>query len=179
MTKNKSVCIIRNVLTGRNQKHKGATRMARTVEIKLTKEQKEQLLDLNLAYGWEIFEKPKETLLKGVEFPAKFDYFEYLGVKTPLYLVNSDKGFIELIRTNIVEIINSYVKRCDYRDNYYLSFEYYLMNLYAIYVSYSTIPYAHTLERYRYIFKGGVLLELDPLYDWFKLNLEVYKSITE
>lgn len=156
--------------------------MARTVKIKLTKEQKEQkeqLLDLNLAYGWEMFETPKETLLKGVEFPAKFEYFEYLGVKTPLYLVNSDKGFIELIRTNIVEIINSYVKRGADLDNYYLSFEYYLINLYAIYVSYSTIPYAHTLERYRYIFKGGVWLELDPMYEWFKLNLEVYKSITE
>lgn len=153
--------------------------MARTVKIKLTKEQKEKLLDLDIVYGWEIFEKPTETLLKGVEFTAKFEYFESQGIKYPLYFVSSDKGFIDFIRTNIVEVIGKYVARGEIGDTYYESFEYYLRNLYAIYVSYLAIPNAHVLERYRYIFSGtGVLLEVDHLYDLYKLNLEVYKSIT-
>lgn len=151
--------------------------MARTVKIKLTKEQKEQLLDLNLAYGWEMFETPKETLLKGLEFPETFEYFEVYGEKTPLYLVNTDKDFTEFVRKNIAELIIKYVSRGEV-ENYYGSFEYYLLNLYAIYSSYLSVPYYHSVERYKFIFRGeSLILENDPLYELYKLNLEVYKNL--
>jgi hypothetical protein len=151
--------------------------MVKPVKIKLTKDQKERLSENNIVYGWLTFEKPNETILKGVEFPSKLEYFEVFGEKTPLYLVNTDKNFTEFVRKNIAELIIKYVSR-DEVGNYYGSFEYYLLNLYAIYSSYLSLPYAHSVERYQFIFRGDrLILENDPLYELYKLNLEVYKNL--
>ena len=158
---------------------RGSIRMVKQVKIKLTKDQKERLLENDIVYGWEseTFEKPNETIIKGVEFPAKLEYFEVFGEKTPLYSVNTDKRFTEFVRKNIAELIIKYVSR-DEVGNYYGSFEYYLLNLYAIYSSYLSLPYAHSVERYQFIFRGdSLLLENDPLYELYKLNLEVYKNL--
>lgn len=151
--------------------------MVKPVKIKLTRDQKERLSENNIVYGCGTFEKPNETILKGLEFPETFEYFEVFGEKTPLYLVNTDKNFTEFVRKNIAELIIKYVSRGEV-GNYYGSFEYYLLNLYAIYSSYLSVPYYHSVERYKFIFMGeSLILENDPLYELYKLNLEVYKNL--
>lgn len=47
--------------------------MVKPVKIKLTKDQKRTFKQNNIVYGWLTFEKPNETILKGVEFPAKLE----------------------------------------------------------------------------------------------------------
>lgn len=151
--------------------------MVKPVKIKLTKEQKARLTENGIVYGLGTFEKPNETILKDVEFPETFEYFEVYCEKTPLYLVNTDKNFTEFVRKNIGELIINYVSRGEV-GNYYGSFEYYLLNLYAIYSSYLSVPYAYVVERYQFIFRGeSLILDDDPLYELYKLNLEVYKNL--